>query len=347
MGNHRADRRAPRRRPETRPDTPYVGRRVARPEPVVVAPPLEQVAHVEPAAAPVAAPAPARTGTHTGTHYFGDLDVTAEIPLVREATPGRRKAVRHAGARGSLFRGLPSPPLLLGVATLAVAVGGVLTSGAGTDQELARTVVVNDVRPATALSGSGGTGTVDGLRADVSRSSDRGALDQANGDEALVAAAEAQAEQRNAALGELAAQAEKQAAKIKENRWFLPLNPSITTATFGQTGLWASYHTGLDFNGETGDSIHAIANGTVTFVGYDGSYGNKTVITLEDGTEIWYCHQTDQYVSVGDIVNGNDIIGTVGTTGNVTGSHLHVEVRPGGGDPVDPYAAFVQHGVTP
>ena len=38
----------------------------------------------------------------------------------------------------------------------------------------------------------------------------------------------------------------------------------------------------------------------VTAAGYDGSYGNKTVVTLEDGTEIWYCHQTSFLVSVGD-----------------------------------------------
>ena len=119
----------------------------------------------------------------------------------------------------------------------------------------------------------------------------------------------------------------------------------MLTARFGEYGLWANYHTGLDFNGENGDPIHAIANGVVTFAGYDGSYGNKTVVTLEDGTEIWYCHQTDQYVSVGDVVTGDELIGTVGSTGHVTGSHLHIEVRPGGGDPVDPYAAFIANGV--
>ena len=37
---------------------------------------------------------------------------------------------------------------------------------------------------------------------------------------------------------------------------------------------------------------HAVANGVVTSAGYDGAYGNQTVVTLEDGTEIWYCHQT-------------------------------------------------------
>ncbi len=325
MGSHRAERRAPRRVSETRRHPTPAGRRIAT------------VAAVQ--------PGPAEP---TETLLVGAHDGTAEMPLVRETTPGKRRAVKHAGARGPLFRGLPSPPVLLGVATLAVAVGGVLTSGGvpGAGPQLAHTEV-NDVRPASALSGQSGVGAVDQLRGSVSRGTPRDTLGQAAGDDALVAEAEAQAEQRDAAIGALAAQAEKQAAKIKENRWYLPLNPSVTTATFGEYGLWSSYHTGLDFNGETGDSIHAIANGVVTFVGYDGAYGNKTVVTLDDGTELWYCHQTDQYVSVGDVVRGDEVIGTVGTTGNTTGSHLHIEVRPGGGDPVDPYAAFVAHGVTP
>ncbi len=329
MGNHRAERRGPRRRPSVT-DTgsqtavTYAGRRVA---------------------APVDFPVDAPTVTASSTHYFGDLDATAELPMAQAQTPGKRKAVKHAGSRGPLFKGVPSAPILLGVATLAVAVGGTLTAGAGSPALTGN--IAEQVRPATALSGAGGVVRVDTLRGtQLSRNSDRGTLAQAT-DSDLVEVAEAQAEERNAALGALAAQAEKQAKKIEENRWLLPLSPSVITATFGQYGLWSSYHTGLDFNGNTGDPISAIANGVVTFVGYDGAYGNKTVVTLEDGTELWYCHQTDQYVSEGDIVTGGETIGTVGTTGNVTGSHLHVEVRPGGGDPVDPYAAFVVHGVTP
>ncbi|MCU1538754.1 MAG: family metallopeptidase [Humibacillus sp.] len=269
---------------------------------------------------------------------------TVELSLA-DRTPGRRKAVKHAGSRGPLFRGLPSAPVLLGAATMAVAVGGILYSPAAPDPVLAGSTSASTVRPAGALSGSAGIATVGDLRTTISRSDQRGTLAQATGTD-LVAVAEAQAQERNAALGALAAQAEKQAAKIEENLWVLPTNPVVLTARFGDVGLWASFHTGLDFNGETGDPIHAIANGVVTFAGYDGSYGNKTVVTLEDGTEIWYCHQTTQYVSVGDNVTGGELIGTIGATGHVTGSHLHVEVRPGGGDPVDPYAAFVAHGVT-
>jgi murein DD-endopeptidase MepM/ murein hydrolase activator NlpD len=333
MGNHRAERRGPRRRPsETRTDPSYVGRRVARPEP----------------AAPEVAPS-APVAPSTGTHYFGDLDHTAELPLVRAQTPGKRRAVKHAGSRGPLFKGLPSPPVLLGAATVAVAVVGVVTApgdGAAPQPAYAAGSVTNNVRPASALNGSAGIATVGDVRAGVSRASDRQTLQQATGED-LVEMAEAQAAERNTALSTMQAEAQKFADQLLEDQWYLPLNPSIITATFGEYGLWSSYHTGLDFNGENGDPIYSIATGVVTFVGYDGAYGNKTVVTLEDGTELWYCHQTSQYVSVGDTVAGNEVIGTVGSTGNVTGSHLHVEVRPGGGDPVDPYTAFQVHGVTP
>ena len=179
----------------------------------------------------------------------------------------------------------------------------------------------------------------------VSRDGTRGSAEET--DPELIALAEKQMAEREAKLAEIRKAAEKQAAKIKENKWVLPLASYQLTATFGQYGLWASYHTGLDFNGNSGDPITSVANGTVTSTGYDGAYGNKTVVTLDDGTEIWYCHQTSIYVSVGERVNGGDTIGSVGATGNVTGSHLHLEVRPGGGGPVDPFQAFVEHGIVP
>ncbi len=331
MGSHRADRRGPVRRPSETPgprrvgsDTvapdasPYVGRRAAQPVPVVL----------------------------DTTHRFHDAEPTAELPLVKApASPGgKRKAVKHAGSRGSLFKGVPSAPVLVGVATLAVAVGGAVHSAAPQTDLAAN---ANRVQAASALTGATGTGSVNVLdRTDrVSRDSQRDALADTAESE-LVKAAEAQAQQRDAALAQFAQKAQAQADKIALNLWVTPLDYIQLTARFGEYGLWSSYHTGLDFNGNTGDPIKAVANGVVTSVGYDGAYGNKTVITLEDGTEIWFCHQTTMMVTEGDVVRAGEVIGTVGTTGNVTGSHLHLEVRPGGGDPVDPYEAFAVHGIT-
>ncbi len=238
---------------------------------------------------------------------------------------------------------LPSLPLVAGVAVLAVSAGGAVTaSGAG---------VTALTSTGSAVEASGSIGSVTGQAlarrgAVVSRSDTRESGAEET-DPELIALAEKQMAERAAKLAEIRKAAEEQAAKIKENKWVLPLASYGITATFGQYGLWASYHTGLDFNANSGDLIMSVANGTVTETGYDGAYGNKTVVTLDDGTEIWYCHQTSIHVSVGDRVNGGETIGTVGATGNVTGSHLHLEVRPGGGGPVDPFQAFVEHGIVP
>ena len=231
---------------------------------------------------------------------------------------------------------------MAGVAVLAISAGGAVTASTAGTSALAST--------GSQLDASGSIGSVAGQSMSrrgviVSRDGARQAGEES--DPELIALAEKQMVERAAKLDEMRKAAEAQAAKIEENKWVLPLNSYGITATFGQYGLWASYHTGLDFNANSGDPILSVANGTVTQTGYDGAYGNKTVVTLDDGTEIWYCHQTSIYVSVGDRVNGGETIGTVGATGNVTGSHLHLEVRPGGGGPVDPFQAFVEHGIVP
>jgi murein DD-endopeptidase MepM/ murein hydrolase activator NlpD len=270
---------------------------------------------------------------------------TTQMPLLRAEPPstsGKRRAVKHAGGRGPLFKRLPSVPVLLGIAALALSIGGAVTvdgaqpaSGSGTP---------DITHAASALGGASGQGTVSKRKREVSRDDSRAAQADAAGEE-LQAAAEGLAVEHNTAVKQLAASAEGYAKELAKNRWVYPLEPVVLTARFGQYGLWSSYHTGLDFNGNTGDEIHAIANGEVISAGYDGSYGNKTVVRLEDGTELWYCHQSAMMVSAGDIVHSGEVIGLVGATGHVTGSHLHVEVHPGGGDPVDPYTAMQQHGL--
>ena len=136
--------------------------------------------------------------------------------------------------------------------------------------------------------------------------------------------------------------------KAKPPPWQLPVIGYHLPARFGMSsGLWSHNHTGLDFAAPDGTEIRAIGPGVVTEVGYDGAYGNKTVVTLDDGTVLWFCHQSDTAVSVGQRLVPGELLGYVGSTGNVTGPHLHLEVRPGDGDPIDPEDWLPTHGLHP
>lgn len=141
---------------------------------------------------------------------------------------------------------------------------------------------------------------------------------------------------------------ERRQERIEAMQWGAPVEGYEITATFGETSsLWSSVHTGVDLNAVTGTPVTSVGPGTVTFAGYDGSYGNKIVVEHDDGTETWYCHLSAINVSVGQAVTHETVIGLVGATGNVTGDHLHLELRPaGGGEPVDPVAGLLaNHGV--
>jgi murein DD-endopeptidase MepM/ murein hydrolase activator NlpD len=128
----------------------------------------------------------------------------------------------------------------------------------------------------------------------------------------------------------------------------LPVARYRLTGRFGdRSGLWASVHTGLDFAAPSGTAIRSISAGTVISVGYDGAYGEKTVVRLADGTALWYCHQSAVRVAVGEQVRPGQLIGAIGSTGNVTGPHLHLEVRPTPDTPVDPLAWLRGHGLRP
>jgi murein DD-endopeptidase MepM/ murein hydrolase activator NlpD len=147
-----------------------------------------------------------------------------------------------------------------------------------------------------------------------------------------------------------AAGAEQQAGLPARNLWQLPVTKGHyhLTARFGScSGLWAHCHTGLDFAAPSGTPIHAVANGIVTKTGWAGAYGNRTVERLPDGTKLWYAHQSAFDVRPGQKVVAGQEIGRVGATGNATGPHVHLEVRPRGGHPVDPYQALVAHGLHP
>lgn len=297
-------------------------------------------------------------------HRAGKRQASPVTPATAgtSASAGKRRAVRspkppatRASARKNLFPALPSSPTLVGAAALLIAAGGAVTVGQDAAPAAPAAAGGSIARLSAQANVLTGTSRVQSVQASasreqaVSRDSEREALQDA-ADEDLQAAAEAQAQERNAALAQLAASAEEHADEIAANAWQLPVTAGVyhLTSRFGETSsLWANTHTGLDFAAAAGTPIMSIANGVVTSTGYAGAYGNRTVVTLEDGTEVWYCHQTSFGVSPGDSVRGGQQIGTIGSTGNVTGPHLHLEVRPGAGDPVDPFTALTVHGLQP
>jgi murein DD-endopeptidase MepM/ murein hydrolase activator NlpD len=100
-------------------------------------------------------------------------------------------------------------------------------------------------------------------------------------------------------------------------------------------GPFDHFHSGTDFGGAAGTPILAAAAGTVVFAGPLDVRGNATIIDHGWGIFTGYWHQTEQYVHVGDLVSAGQAIGTIGSTGRVTGPHLHWELWVNG-VPVDP-----------
>ena len=109
-----------------------------------------------------------------------------------------------------------------------------------------------------------------------------------------------------------------------------PISGTITSRYGESSRLRKSTHTGLDISATTGTDIKAVASGTVTCAKYSGSYGNLVKIDHGNGVETWYGHTSKMYVKVGQEVKAGDVIAAVGSTGNSTGSHLHLEIRING-----------------
>ncbi|MFJ3139394.1 peptidoglycan DD-metalloendopeptidase family protein [Streptomyces sp. NPDC086843] len=122
----------------------------------------------------------------------------------------------------------------------------------------------------------------------------------------------------------------------------------IGTAYKVAGGMWSSgYHTGVDFTVPTGTPLKAVGAGTVVSAGWGGAYGNQVVIQLSDGHYAQYAHLSSLSVSAGQTVSAGQQVGLSGATGNVTGPHLHFEIRtsPNYGSDVDPISYLRSKGV--
>lgn len=118
----------------------------------------------------------------------------------------------------------------------------------------------------------------------------------------------------------------------------MPTSPVKLSTKFGKTGPhWRGIpHSGLDFDGNTGDAIFAVADGVVREVSTRGGYGRTITITHGDGVASMYAHLSSTEVKVGQQVKSGERIARLGATGNVSGSHLHLEIQLRGA-PTDPY----------
>jgi murein DD-endopeptidase MepM/ murein hydrolase activator NlpD len=112
------------------------------------------------------------------------------------------------------------------------------------------------------------------------------------------------------------------------------ISPFGTRRSFNG-GPFDRFHSGTDFAGAPGTPVLATAAGRVVLADTLNVRGVATVIDHGWGIYTGYWHQSQQYVQVGEYVTTGQVIGTIGSTGRVTGAHLHWEVWVGG-VPVDP-----------
>ena len=173
----------------------------------------------------------------------------------------------------------------------------------------------------------------------------------ANSDEALATLNEIKAEKTQAYEEEqrrIAEEEERKAAEALRAKQFAAMQSTATLASTGSldgltlsqpvsgmissrfgsvSSVRSSAHTGLDIATSLGTGFSPIASGTVVYADWKGSYGKLIIIDHGNGVQSYYGHCNELYVSVGDEVDSSDIIGAVGSTGNSTGPHLHLEIR--------------------
>jgi murein DD-endopeptidase MepM/ murein hydrolase activator NlpD len=105
-----------------------------------------------------------------------------------------------------------------------------------------------------------------------------------------------------------------------------PIGDGYGIARSYNGGPVSSYHRGTDFTAGTGDPAYAAAGGRVVFAGELQVRGNAIIIDHGVGVFTTYNHLSEIDVSEGDLVTAGQTIGLTGSTGLVTGPHLHWEV---------------------
>ncbi|MER5355105.1 peptidoglycan DD-metalloendopeptidase family protein [Kitasatospora sp. NPDC002551] len=277
----------------------------------------------------------------------------AELRLAaREQSRAQRRDAAKAATRTALLRvALPS------VAALGVAAAAAVTVQGEADQQRAQAAgrVPEQATAADAPDGAQTGAAQTGAAQAAQQALAAGEADQtaSRGDarQPLAGTQDGAADPagRNGPNGQPSAQtaATDQPPAPQRPAISMPVAQHGVGEAFGAAGThWAKRHTGIDFPVDGGTQVMAVADGTIR-TQWNPSYGYMTILKTADGTEVWYCHLRSYKIRKGTVKAG-DVIAFVGSSGNSTGPHLHLEIRPaGGGAPVDPLPWFLAQGLDP
>ena len=109
--------------------------------------------------------------------------------------------------------------------------------------------------------------------------------------------------------------------------------------TWGAPRSGGRSHKGTDVFAPMGSPSYAVTDGVITRMSWSSNGGKQVYLRGNDGNEYFYAHMASYVARQGQRVTAGQLIATVGDTGNARGGapHVHFEVHPGGGAPVNPY----------
>jgi murein DD-endopeptidase MepM/ murein hydrolase activator NlpD len=134
------------------------------------------------------------------------------------------------------------------------------------------------------------------------------------------------------------------ATRSRTTTWARPV-PGGVTSPYGPR--WGAWHPGVDFHASTGTPIRVVTDGTVIGAGFlagEGGYGRIVLVRHRGGVVTAYAHMSKVLTHAGQRVHRGQVLGLAGSSGHVTGPHLHFEVRIGGAK-VNPLPWLRRHGV--
>jgi murein DD-endopeptidase MepM/ murein hydrolase activator NlpD len=249
------------------------------------------------------------------------------VPTRKPSGPSR--AARHRRSSKKTPNSIV-PPLVAAATGVTLIAVGVASQPDGTSTEPSTTAVAEADAAARAAAAERGSRS-----AAREAPPDSGTMSLSEAAEAVTDEQERLAEAEEAEEADREERAALARAEAFRTRWVLPLR---------SYELLGPEDEGVGLAAESGAPVHAIGTGTIRYAGTDDEYGQMIVIEHWDGTLSYYCYLSSFEKTEGEVAV-DELIGRVGNTGTTSASHLHLQIRPRGGDPVDPQLWLARRGV--